>query len=115
MHMSLVNDLARRFDELGLRFAEELDLSDLPENATTHATLVHGRSRAHYVIGHSPSLTGSSMKWLAPHYSTNDRLLLLGPRVTERSAEIFRQLGINYVDQAGNAFIEFDGVHIDVR
>jgi hypothetical protein len=115
MQPSLVQNLARRFGELGLRFAGEIDLSEIHENEAVHATLIHSQSRAPYVVAYSPSLTGSSMRWLAPHYSTNDRLLVLGPRVTERSAAIFRQAGINYVDQAGNTFIKFDGVHIDVR
>lgn len=112
---ALARELADRFDELGLRFAEPVDLAHLADQESIDVTLLHAQGRARYRLGYSPSLTGSSLKWARPHYVAHDRLLLVGPRVTERSAEMFRTLGINYVDQSGNAFISFDGVHIDVR
>jgi len=112
---SLVMALADRFDELGLRFAEPIDLADLPDKEVVEATLVHASGRERYSVAYSASLTMSALEWARGPYVSSDRLLLLGPRVTERSAEMFRALEINYLDQAGNAFIAFDGVHIDVR
>lgn len=115
MKSSLARELADRFDELGLRFAEPVDLADLADQDSVAVTLLHTQGRARYQLGYSTSLTASSLKWARPHYAADDRILLVGPRVTERSAEIFRTLGINYIDPSGNAFITFDGVHIDVR
>ncbi|NUL46538.1 hypothetical protein F7P69_15220 [Cellulosimicrobium funkei] len=115
MDEQLVQELADRFDELELRFLESIDLNELPFEDTTSATLAHPKGQAKYNVGYSDTLTLSSMEWAKRHYVEHDHLLLVGPRVTERSAEGFRSLGINYIDQAGNAFITFDGVHIDVR
>jgi hypothetical protein len=112
---SLAKELADRFDELGLRFVEPVDLADLADQDSVAVTLKHPQGRARYQLGYATSLTASSLKWARPHYLAHDRVLLVGPRVTERSAEIFRALGINYIDPSGNAFITFDGVHIDVR
>lgn len=115
MDEQLARNLADRLDELGLRIGTPIDLTDLPRHHTVPATLVHEQGQAAYNVGHSPALTASSLKWVGQDDVVSGRLLLLGPRVTERSAEMFRSLGINYVDQAGNAYITFTGVHIDVR
>ncbi|WP_413544239.1 type IV toxin-antitoxin system AbiEi family antitoxin [Citricoccus nitrophenolicus] len=115
MDEQLAQELADRFDEFGLRFLEPIDLNELPTEDTVSATLAHQEGHAPYQVGCSDTLTLSSMGWVRRHYAEHDRLLLVGPRVTERSAERLRLLGINYIDQAGNAFITFNGVHIDVR
>lgn len=115
MDERLARGLADQFDELGLRFLEPIDLTELPAQDTVSATLGHEQGQARYRVGYSDTLTFSSVDWAKPHYAGGEPLLLLGPRVTERSAQMFRQLDINFVDQAGNAFITFDGVHIDVR
>ena len=115
MDAQLAQSIAERFDEFALRFLEPIDLTEIPHRDTVPLTLTHEQGRAGYSVGYAATLTVSSVDWAKPHFLGNERLLLLGPRVTERSAEMFRQLGINYLDFAGNAFITFDGVHIDVR
>ena len=115
MDASQARSLARRFDEYGLRLEEPIELTALPDLDTRAATLRHEHGSAPVRLGYAPRLTASALEWARRHYVAHERLLLLGPRVTERSAEIFRSLGINYLDQSGNAFISFDGVHIDVR
>lgn len=115
MDDQLAASIAERFDELELRFLEPIDLTEIPHRDTVPLTLTHEQGRAEYSVGYADTLTVSSVDWAKPHFLGNERLLLLGPRVTERSAEMFRQLGVNYLDPAGNAFITFDGVHIDVR
>jgi hypothetical protein len=42
-------------------------------------------------------------------------LLVLGAKITPRSADRLRKLGINYLDANGNAYFTFGTVHIDVR
>jgi len=42
-------------------------------------------------------------------------LLVLGPQINARSSEALRSARINYLDVAGNAFVNLGGVLIDVR
>lgn len=115
MDRQIAQGIAERFDELGLRLLEPVDLTEIPHRGTVRATIAHEQGRAAFLVGYVDSLTVSSLGWAKPHLLGNERLLLLGPRITGRSAEMFRQLDINYLDGAGNAFIAFGGVHIDVR
>lgn len=115
MDESLAAALAERLGELGLSFAEPFDLVQLPEGDTKTVTIAHQQGKARYRVGFSRSLTGSSFVRAKLRQAARDPLLLFGPRITERSAELLRTLGINYLDQAGNAYITFEGVHIDVR
>lgn len=115
MDERLARNLAEHFEEFGLRFQEPVDLAEIPEDDTIRLTLTHELGQAVYNVGYTYKLTVSSLNRARLHRLDNERMLLLGPRVTERSATMFRQLGINYLDQAGNAFICFAGVRIDVR
>lgn len=115
MDHQLTQSFAERLAELELRFLEPIELTEVPLDDTVPVTLTHAQGVASYRVGHTNTLTVSSLDWLEPHFIGSQRLLLLGPRVTERSAEMFRRMGINYLDSAGNAYITFDGVHIDVR
>jgi hypothetical protein len=47
--------------------------------------------------------------------SSNHRTLVVGRHVHERSADAFREMGVGYADTAGNAYIRFAHVMIDVR
>jgi hypothetical protein len=47
--------------------------------------------------------------------AARDRTLLVAPYVQESVAELMRQLGVQYVDGAGNAYLRRDGLFIDVR
>ena len=106
---------AEKLAEFGLRFSESVTLSDVPFKALTQVTLSHGCGNAVYKVGYADILTSYSLGWILPHIQSGEKVLLLGPRVTERSAERLRQMGINYLDAAGNAYISFDGVLIDIR
>lgn len=115
MDEQLAKDLVGHLDEFGLRFVEPVDLVGLHADTTVAATLGHGGGRERYRLGYSNTLTLSSLGWVPWPSGVKERLLLVGPRVTERSATMFRRSGINYLDQAGNAYITFDGVRVDVR
>lgn len=115
MDDGLARSIAERFDEFGLRFMDSIDLGQIPDRDTIPLTISHEQGQATYRVGYADTLALSSLGWAQPSYMGKERLLLVGPRVTERTAEILRQSGINYLDSAGNAFITFDGVHIDVR
>lgn len=111
----LAQGLAGRLEELGLRFAENVDLARLNEHEPVVVTVVHAQGEAPRQLVYAPAMTDVSLRAARMRQFLSRKLLLIGPRVTERSAEMFRAQGIDYLDQSGNAFIAFNGVHIDVR
>ncbi|MFT4188684.1 MAG: type IV toxin-antitoxin system AbiEi family antitoxin [Aeromicrobium sp.] len=108
-------DLTDRWAELGLRLVPSVRLVDVPEGRPVEAVLEHTQGRQSFQVVHMSSLTESSLRASRLVGAADGRLLVLGPRVTERSARAFRLLGVNYLDAAGNAWVTFGGVHIDVR
>jgi hypothetical protein len=116
MRKALARGLSERLEEYGLSFMEAVDLTELGDWDTLEATMrqTHGPSRTRYRVVYSSSQTEAALRSSGVQDDPR-RLLIVGPRVTERSAERFRAAGVNYLDQAGNAFIAFDGVRIDVR
>lgn len=115
MEAVLAGELTGRLSELGLHISQPDALNQLAENEALRTMLGHREKSAAYQLVYLRSLTLSGLSKANLPASTVDRPLLLGPRVTERSAEAFRGLGFNYLDGAGNAYITFGGVHIDVR
>lgn len=107
--------LRQRLDELGLTLEESLSLADLPQNELMPVNLSHEYGVAEFGVGFTAALTVSSLDWVIPHLESSEKVLLLGCRITERSAAMLRHMGINYLDTAGNTFIRFNGVHIDIR
>lgn len=61
-----------------------------------------------------PKLTLSALgqSQIAPQ--TNP-VLVVGPRITERSAQPLRALGVNYLDYSGNLHLRLPGLRLDVR
>lgn len=116
MRESLARRLSKRLEEYGLSFMEPTDLTKLGDGDTLEATLreARGSSQTQCRVLYSSSQTEGTLRTTGLLVEPR-RLLIVGPRVTERSAERFRALGVNFLDQAGNAFIVFDGVRIDVR
>ncbi len=114
MDASLAQELTARAEELGLEFEDPEVFTKLSTHDSIITTLIRGNSRAKFRVVHSPTLTASAANL---HEISEGRvpLLVVGPRVTERSAAMLRTMSINYLDQAGNAYIDFPGVHIDVR
>jgi hypothetical protein len=47
--------------------------------------------------------------------ATRDRTLIVAPYVQESVGELMRQLGVQFADGAGNAFLRRNGLFIDVR
>lgn len=115
MEAVLAGELAGHLSELGLHIDPPNALDQLAENVALPTVLGHHETSAAYQLIYLRSLTLSSLSKAHLPASTVDRPLLLGPRVTERSAEAFRGLGYNYLDGSGNAYITFGGVRIDVR
>lgn len=115
-------EIERVLAALGLELVGIDDLARLEPYEPVRALLTRGEQRADYLVAYAPELTISGMRAstalrerIGSAAPSSERLLLLGPRVTERSALQLRLNGIDYVDRAGNASIRFRDVYIDVR
>ena len=71
-----------------------------------------GRQVIRYLLLLEPWLTPAALGHLARHPRTDHPLLLLTHYVTPHMAGRLRQLGINFVDAAGNAYLEHGPVLI---
>jgi hypothetical protein len=77
------------------------------------AELLRGSATSTYAVWVAPSMTLTSLAQGGP--VTSRPLLVIGDRISRRSAEAFRNANVQYLDALGNAFITFDGVFIDVQ
>lgn len=115
MRADAARALRARLTEYGVELRAPLTLEHLQEDQPQSAVVAHPRGIKEHLVRYMPTMTVSAMTADEREPDGRDPLLILGPKVTERSADIFRRLGVNYLDQAGNAYIDFEGVHIDVR
>lgn len=77
------------------------------------STVTRGKSEQTYAISNRGS---ARLAEIAADWGDNDDpLLVLDDYIHPRSADTLRRAGINYADAAGNAWLEFDDVLIDVR
>jgi hypothetical protein len=77
-------------------------------------TLSRAEAKARYAVMVKEPMTLSSLAHRAiptPIYPS----LIIGDRITRRSAAAFRDAGIQFVDTLGNAFITFGNVLVDVQ
>jgi len=114
MQGSLARELADRFDEFGLSLADRVDLVELVPGEPVHTTLKHDAGTADCVLVFLPEMTASTSA-LREAYLSSSKVFAVGPRITERSSEALRLLGIDFLDATGNAHVRFGGVFVDVR
>jgi len=115
MNTDLAGALSRRLGELGLRLDPWDVVAEAVPEARIPTKLAHSTASRPVLVAYVPSMTYREVRQTSGGPITPGELLIVGERVTERSAEQFRQLGMNYIDSAGNAYVRFGGVHIDVR
>ena len=84
----------------------------VPQEGWAYATLTRGRSAESYALFVRPSFTLADAAWIAAEQ--NPTLVLTG-FVSPRTADALRRAKVQYLDTAGNAWIEFGDVLIDVR
>lgn len=100
----------------GLGLSLNFPTSKLSESDdVVEGELQHPHGAAAYSLAILPALTLSALQKHLPHSAFIEKLLVFGPLISKRSADSFRQHGINYLDTAGNALITFPGVHIDIQ
>ncbi|MFD6855970.1 type IV toxin-antitoxin system AbiEi family antitoxin [Rhodococcus sp. NPDC060090] len=111
---SLADLLPERLSRFGLKLKDLrwMDGSDRGYDAT--ATLSRQGNAQDYVLVFTAAMTLTQISRLRrPHLRAP--VLVVGERITERSATALRDLEIQYIDGSGNAYIEFGDVYIDVR
>ena len=111
MDGDLIDALRRRASEYGIHVSDLLPLEQGEE-----MTVAHLRRRdegQEYLTLLSPHMKMSDSY---PHNTwSGTPLLVLGAKVTPRNADRMRELGVNYLDANGNAYLNFGNVLIDVR
>ncbi|MGB3414959.1 MAG: type IV toxin-antitoxin system AbiEi family antitoxin [Microbacteriaceae bacterium] len=91
------------------------ELSALKKDTPQQLMVCRRNSQHQFTVIYTQQMTFSALKLLAPEAQSQPYTLILGQRISAKSAEIFRTLGINFLDQAGNMFMRFDDVLIDIR
>ena len=113
MSETLQTAIERRLNEYHLGADGPASLRDLARETPTPLLLTHplGSQRFRAVVTDSPTLT----RVLQLDGEFGDPLLLLAPAVNPRGAHELRVAGVQFLDAAGNAYLRFGGVLIDVR
>lgn len=111
---SIASAINRRLNELGLRFAEPFDPAALRSNTPMPLTLLHPFGSAEVDVHYSPA--GHAAPLGDDGNPEAHRVpFVLGSRISAPNAEALRERGINFLDRAGNAYVRFGGVFIDIR
>jgi len=107
------HQLERRLADLGLSL--DLTLAELDDSRPRNARLSHYDAGSIPVaVTYSPSMNARSALG-SSHRAENERLFVLGDRISPKSAAVFRAEGIYFLDQAGNAYIRSSGLLLDIR
>lgn len=106
--------LRQRLGEHTLWFKDPTSFEAMAPEIPTPLTMLHshGAQQVTALLTSAPTLTRALQ---AQAEIQRERLFLLGPVVHPRSARDLRAAGIQFLDAAGNAYLNFDGVLIDVR
>ncbi|MGV9725079.1 type IV toxin-antitoxin system AbiEi family antitoxin [Nocardia beijingensis] len=108
--LDIEHSVARVLSELSVEFYVERWTSD--ETALVNVGR-HGFTTT-YRMAWLPHATLSEVSRLDQYDRTN-RMLVIGPRITSRTADALREAHIDYIDYAGNAHLNFGPVLIDIR
>ena len=109
-------DSAReRLREFGIDLEVEPQAPDVGIDAIV--TLSRGGQRQLYGATVKEPMTVSSLAHGArgPVLVTPHEPLVLGHRISRRSADAFREAGIQFVDSLGNAFVTFGNIFVEVQ
>ncbi|MBF6174442.1 type IV toxin-antitoxin system AbiEi family antitoxin [Nocardia blacklockiae] len=109
-HLEIERSMTRALSEFAVDFHVERWMPD----ETALVTCSRRGSGTTYRMAWLPEPTLSELSRLDSRDRTH-RLLVSGPRISSRTADALRDARIDYVDQAGNAHLEFGPVLIDIR
>lgn len=106
-----LTDLHGQLEQLGITLVEHRSVPDLSGDHLATVRVERGKSEQTYAL-----LAGSSIRLTEVSYVHADHpLLVFTTFIRPSTAESFRRAGINYVDMAGNAWMRFGDVLIDIR
>lgn len=114
MEESVRTALRQQLAEHSLWFENPHFFDNMVPETPTPLQMVHshGSQQVTALLTNTPTLTRALQVQAQGH---DEHLVLLGPTVHPRSASDLRAAGIQFLDAAGNAYLNFDGVLIDVR
>lgn len=111
---NLMDVIADRLHEFGIA----LDFGRVVESDAGFDALVtlvgHGH-HARYALNVKASMTLTSILPTLEASRMPHPLLVVGPKITGRSASAFRANDLQYIDTSGNAYIKFGGVYVEVQ
>jgi hypothetical protein len=109
-----LEDTLGRLSDVGITI-NSLSWTDDPDQGfDAYVSLVRNRNLAKYRVLYAPSLTHAGLSNLRL-FDAQTPVLVVGERITERSAISLRDLRVQYVDGLGNTYLEFGDVYIDIR
>ncbi|MBK4346432.1 type IV toxin-antitoxin system AbiEi family antitoxin [Lacisediminihabitans changchengi] len=103
--------------ELGVEVRADAGWSNLLAGHSEKVELRRGQSAQEYDAVYFPMQTGapSALRTITKNAQSGSRVLMFGEQFNPRTANALRVQGIDYLDLAGNASIQFGDVLIDVR
>src|SRR4051794_15655799 len=109
--MDLLDGLAAQLAELGLdaRVGPSSSVGDQVQRATLR--LARGASAEDYILACGPHVRLTDIG----HTIDGAPFFAYAPHITARTGDRLRRAGAQYLDGAGNAWIQFGDVLIDVR
>jgi hypothetical protein len=116
MEKILLEAVRSRLEEFGITLTVKSGLTDMGAadhgvDALIELSTDHAHARYAAVIKKKMTLTAvAHLHVRSPH-----PILAIGEHIDSRSAAAFRDAGIQYADAAGNAFIRFSNVAVEVR
>lgn len=105
-----------RLAEYDVQLEPVAALENAEIDAPQRIRLLHAHGVQAYNLVYAPTLNLTTIRRMNLNRFDGDApVLLIGPRVHDRSAETFRSAGLQFIDEAGNASLRFGGVFIDAR
>lgn len=99
--------------EFRIDLLEEIDFD--PYEMQGHVLIQRGRSRHLFRTKIIDPMTVFEARKTGSEAKSADEFLYLGDFMSDKTAAAFRDLGLQFVDRCGNAYLEFGDVYVDAR
>lgn len=112
---ALLDAVRERLREFGITLEVQRQAADAHIDAIVTLSR-EGQSQRYAAEARATMTLGSTVRDAQDRFEgAVDPLLVIGHRISPRSADAFRAAGIQFADALGNAFLAFGSVLIDVR
>lgn len=109
---SVIHDVQRHLGEFGI--ASRWANARKDSSFDFLATLTRGDAEQSYAVVVKQQITLAAVAAI-DQTRLSAPLLIVGSRITARSADALHNAGIHYADASGNAFVNFGDVYVEVR